>query len=172
MGLLFHAADDRQGFAEVALGVPRGMGQRHEHLPGLAAALPYVVLDDGVLAVKPVLIPQPIEDAFVRVALLPRHTLVIFQYSVDNAPKWLQLGAPGQSLSPVARRDGVGQHLPYSVAAQPCGPADTIPLGTSLSPSIGSFSTLWMATGGTVFNRQMSAIYPPAWSNLTPPFTL
>ena len=22
----------------------------------------------------------------------------------------------------------------------------------------------WMAEGGTVFNRQMSAIYPPTWS--------
>ena len=31
--------------------------------------------------------------------------------------------------------------------------------------------TLWMAEGGTVFNRHLSAIYPPTWSNLTPPIT-
>ena len=31
--------------------------------------------------------------------------------------------------------------------------------------------TLWMAEGGTVFNRQMSAIYPPTWFNLPPPIT-
>ena len=30
---------------------------------------------------------------------------------------------------------------------------------------------LWMAEGGTVFNRQMSASYPPTWSNLPPPIT-
>ena len=58
MGLLLHAADDHQGLAEVALGVARRMGQRHEHLPRLPAVLPYVVLDDGVLAIKPVLLAK------------------------------------------------------------------------------------------------------------------
>ena len=47
------------------------MGQGDEHLPCLAAMLPHVVLDDGVLAVKPVLVPQPLEDALGRVPLLP-----------------------------------------------------------------------------------------------------
>ena len=71
VGLAFHAADDHQGLAEVALGVSRRMGQRHEHLPGLTAMLSYVVLDCGVSAVEPVLIPQPLEDALGGVALLP-----------------------------------------------------------------------------------------------------
>ena len=31
--------------------------------------------------------------------------------------------------------------------------------------------TLWMAEDGTIFNRHLSAIYPPTWSNLTPPIT-
>ena len=39
VGLALHAADDHQGLAEVALGVSRRMGQRHEHLLGLAAML-------------------------------------------------------------------------------------------------------------------------------------
>ena len=50
MGLLLHPTDSHPGLSEVALGVARGMGQRHEQLPCPAAALPCVVLDDGVLA--------------------------------------------------------------------------------------------------------------------------
>ena len=52
VGLLLHAADDHQGLAEVALGVSRHMGQRHEHLPGLTAILSDVVLDRGVSAIS------------------------------------------------------------------------------------------------------------------------
>ncbi len=32
VGLALHPADDHQGLAEVALGVARRVGQRHEHL--------------------------------------------------------------------------------------------------------------------------------------------
>ena len=53
----------QEGLAEVALRMARRMGQRHEHLLGLAAVLPDVVLDDGVPAVKAVLVPEPLEDA-------------------------------------------------------------------------------------------------------------
>ena len=49
VGLTLHPADDRQGLAEVALSVARRVGQWHEHLPGMASALPYIVLDYGVL---------------------------------------------------------------------------------------------------------------------------
>ena len=71
VGLTLQAADDHQGLAEVALGVSRRMGQGHEHLLGLTAILPDVVLDRGVSAVVAVLVPQPLEDALGRVALLP-----------------------------------------------------------------------------------------------------
>ena len=71
VGLLLHAADDHQGLAEVALGVARRMGQRHEHLPCLTAILSYIVLDRGVSAVEPVLVPEALEDALGGVALLP-----------------------------------------------------------------------------------------------------
>ena len=71
VGLALHAADDHQGLAEVALGVARRMGQRDEHLPRLAAMLADVVLDDGVSADEAVLVPEPLEDALGRVALLP-----------------------------------------------------------------------------------------------------
>ena len=71
VGLLLHAVDDHQGLAEVAMGVARRMEQRHEHLLGQAAMLPHVVLDYGVLTVETVLVPEPLEDALGRVALLP-----------------------------------------------------------------------------------------------------
>ena len=79
MGLPLHSANDHPGFPEAALGVARRMGQRHGHLPRPAAALPYVVLDRGASAIEPVLVPEPLEDAISRVALLPGTSEVIFQ---------------------------------------------------------------------------------------------
>ena len=118
VGFTLHAANDHQGLAEVALGMSRRVGQRHEHLLGLAAMLSYIVLDYGVLTVEPVLIPEPLEDALGRVALLPGAREIVLQDPVDDAGKRLQLGAPGRSLSPVARRHGVGQHLAHGVPVQ------------------------------------------------------
>ena len=105
MGLLLHPADDHQGLAKVALGVPRGMGQRHEHLLRPPPMFPHVVLHDGVLAGEPVLVPQPLKDALGGVALLPGNPEVVFQYPVDDAGKGLQLGTAGRVLPPVARWD-------------------------------------------------------------------
>ena len=118
VGLALHAANDHQGLAEVALPVSRRMGQWDEHLPGLTAIFPHVVLDRGVSAVETVLVPQPLEDALGGVALLPGAPQVVLQDPVDDAGKRLQLGAPGWSLSPVARRHGVGQHLAHRVPVQ------------------------------------------------------
>ena len=95
VGLLLHPADDQQGHAEVALGVARRMGQGDEHLPGLAAVLPHVVLDDGVLAIKPVLVPEPLEDALGGVALLLGDLMILIQDVVDDSGEGLQLGASG-----------------------------------------------------------------------------
>ena len=81
MDLLLHPADDHPRLAKVALGAARGMGQRHEHLLGPAAALPDVVLDDGVLAREAVLVPHTLVDALGRVALLPGNLEIIFEGS-------------------------------------------------------------------------------------------
>ena len=118
VGLALHAADDHQGLPEVALGVSRRMGQRHEHLPGLTAILSDVVLDRGVSAVETVLVPETLEDALGRVALLPGTPEVVLQDPVDDAGEGLQLGTPGRDLSPVPRRHGVGQHLAHGVPVQ------------------------------------------------------
>ena len=118
VGFLFHPADDHQGLAKVALGVSRRMGQGHEHLLRPAAVLPHVVLDYGVLAAEPMPVPEPLEDPLGCVALLPGTPEVVYQDLVDDADEGLQLGTPGRSLSPVARRDRVGQHLAYGVPVQ------------------------------------------------------
>ena len=111
VGLLLHPADDHQRFAEVALRMARRMEQRDEHLPGLTAALPYVVLDYGVLAPEPILIPQPLKDALGRVPLLLGDAQVFFQNPIDDAGERLLLslskgwayGAGFVSGSPAAR---------------------------------------------------------------------
>ena len=64
--------------------------------------LPHVVLDYGVLAAEPILVPQPLEDPLGRVALLPGNAEVLLQYPVDDAGEGLQLGAAGRILPPVA----------------------------------------------------------------------
>ena len=100
----------------------RRMGQRHEHLPCLAAVLTDVVLDDGVPAVKAVLVPEPLEDALGRVGLLPGDAVIIIQNMVNDAGAGLKLGLPGRGLAPVTRRHRIGQHLSYRIPVQPEGP--------------------------------------------------
>ena len=78
VSLSLHPADYHQGLPEVALGVARRVGQRHEHLFCLTAVLPHIVLDDGVSAVETVLVSEPLEDAFGGVALLPGNPVIIF----------------------------------------------------------------------------------------------
>ena len=95
VGLPLHSSDDHQGLAEVALGLARRMGLRDEHLPRLAAALPDVVLDDGVSTAKAVLVPQALEDALRRVELLAGHGQVVVKDAVNDAGKWFQPGLLG-----------------------------------------------------------------------------
>ena len=178
VGLALHAADDHQGLAEVALRVARRVGQRDEHLPGLTAILSDVVLDGGVSAVVAVLVPEALEDALGRVALLPGAREVILQDPVDDAGEELQLGPSRRSLSPVPRRNGVGQHLAHGVPVQPelsgdlpnalalhhHRPANPKIYVHSVHPSHhpwGRIQPLWMAADGPIYNRRLSAITRP-----------
>ena len=52
VGPLLDPADDRNGFAEIRLGVARGVVQRHEHLLPAPLMIAHVVLDDGVAALE------------------------------------------------------------------------------------------------------------------------
>ena len=50
---------------------PGRVGQRHEHHPGLTSILSDIVLDRGVSAIESLFVPETLEDALGRVALLP-----------------------------------------------------------------------------------------------------
>ncbi len=63
-------ADHHQGFAEVHLGIPWRMRQRHEHLALMEPLQPHVIFNDGVAARESVFFFQPVEDALGRVTLL------------------------------------------------------------------------------------------------------
>ena len=112
------AADDHQGLSEVALGVARIRGQGHEHLSALTAIFPHVVLDSGVSAVEPVLVPEPLEDALGGVALFLGASEVVLQDPVDDAGEGLQLGLSRRRLSAITRRGRIGQHLAHGVPVQ------------------------------------------------------
>ena len=82
---------DHPGFPEVALGVARRMGQGHKHLLRPAAVLPHIVLDHGVLAAEPMLVPEPLEDPLCCAALLPGTPEAVCQDLVDDAGEGLLL---------------------------------------------------------------------------------
>ncbi len=82
----------------------RSVGQRHEHLPNTLPALPDVVLDDGVPAVKPVFVSEPLVDALGGVALLPGDPVILFEDAFYDAREGLKFGPARWALSPVARR--------------------------------------------------------------------
>ena len=153
------AADDHQGLPEVALGVARLRGQGHEHLSALTAIFPHVVLDRSVSSVESVFVPEPLEDALGRVALLPGTPVIVLQDPVYDAGEGLQLGLPGRGLSAITRRGRIGQHLAHGVPVQtehpgllpvcssyppspPGEPVDIRPPCTSITPSMGSATTL------------------------------
>ena len=147
-----HSADDRHRLPEIALGVARRMGQRHEHLLS-PPTLPDIVLDYVVPSVETVLVPRPLEEAPGRVPLLSVDFDIGFQNGVNHAGEGLKLGSPWQDLSPAAQRHRVGQHLAHRVPVQaehpggfpnahalprrPAAPERTSPLNTSIAPSTG-----------------------------------
>ena len=173
MSLALHPADDHQGFAEVALGVARRVGQRHEHLPCPEAVLPDVVLDDGVPAVEAILIPETLEDALGGMPLLPGNPVILFQDSVYDTREGLLLslskgwdGAAGPfSGSPAARSrpascapcPGAGRtsgRIPECSSPPPSPPGEPVdirPPCTSVAPSAGLGTTLMDDGGRSVF---------------------
>ena len=71
VGLPLHPADDHPGLAEVALSMARGWDRGTNISRIRRRRSRDVVLDDGVLALKPVLVAKALEDALGGVALLP-----------------------------------------------------------------------------------------------------
>ena len=116
--LALHTGDHRQRLPEIALGVARCMGQRHEHLPDPPPVLPDVVLDYGVLAVEPVLVPQPLEDPLRGVALLSGNSAIGCQDRVNYAGVRLKLRLARRALPRVALGRRIVQHLAHRVPVQ------------------------------------------------------
>ena len=155
--LALHTGDHRQRLPEIALGVARCMGQRHEHLPDPRPVLPDVVLDYGVLAVEPVLVPQPLEDPLRGVALLSGNSAIGFQDRVNYAGVRLILSlskgsacaagsaacSPGASHCPAScapcpgagRTPGKPPERSSPPPGRPAAPENTSPRKTSIAPS-------------------------------------
>ena len=194
MSLLLYSADDHEGLTEVALGVPRRMGLGHEHLLRLTAVLADIVLDDGVPAVEPVLVPETLEDDLGRVALLPCDLMILIQDVVydsgeglllslskgwdaaaaliDDSPAALNTPASCAPCPGVGRRSALLPARSSLPPSPPGEPADIRPPCTSVAPSMGSATTLWMVAGGPIYNRRLSAIYPLTLPNISPPLTI
>jgi hypothetical protein len=68
------------------------MLQRHEHLALAELAQPHVIFHDRVAAGVGVLVAQPFEDAFGRVALLLGFRLVLLQDLIDGADQASSFG--------------------------------------------------------------------------------
>ena len=127
VGLPLHARDEHQGLAEVALGLARRVGQRHEHLFCLAAVLPDVVFDDGVSAVEAVLVPEPLKDALGGVALLLGNVVILIQDAVYDAGERivLSLSKGWADVASFGAGSPAAQSRPASCA--PCPGADRTP---------------------------------------------
>ena len=155
----------------------------------MSPAFPDVVLDYGVAAPKPVLGPQPLEDALGRVALLLRRAQVVFEYTVYDTRVGLELRTPGRALPAISGRRRMREHLVdgIPVHTEHAGRfPDTHPIyqaclaNTKIQvhdvhprhpPS--SLERLYRkVAGGTVLLRHNQAVELPAWYIITPTFTI
>ena len=109
-------ADDHDGLAEVRLGMSGRMRQRHEHLPPAAFALAHVILHDRVAAGEPVLVPEPLQHAPGRMALLAVDPDIALQPAVDDLGEPVQLRPLHRRRSPIAGRNRERHHLANAVA--------------------------------------------------------
>ena len=116
MRLLLDAPDADHRLAEVGLRMSRRVCQRHEHLAASPFLLAQVILDDRVATGEPMLITQPFENPFGRMALLAVPALILGERGIDDLDKPVQLRPLDRRLAPVSRRHRETQHLPDAVA--------------------------------------------------------
>jgi len=141
VGFLLDPADHRQGFAKISLGVARRVVQRDKHLPLTALLLAHVILDDGVAAGEPVLVPQPIKNPLGRVTLLAVLADIVAQPLLDDLGEPVQLrrsapsadtpaapkSSPSSSRSRAKSQNDVPPRAHSSRPAWRDGPSDTVP---------------------------------------------
>ena len=143
-------ADHHKRFAKVRLRMAWRMAQWYEHLLAGSLSEPDVILDDGVAAIKPALIPKPLKDALRRVALLAGADLVLGKPLVDLVRVRTQLRPPDRRHPPIARRLGIGQHLRNTVPADPKIPGNLASAQAILKMSV------------THLQIQVHGVYPQA----------
>jgi hypothetical protein len=139
--LLLDPADDRQRLAEVDLGVPRRMMQRHEHLAPAVTLLAHVVLHDRVVAGIAVLGAQSLEDPLRRMPLLGRRRAIRLQDLVNGGDERVELRSCRGLAAPIARRHRKAQHLRHRlwIDAEPTRcltPAHALHLYRSPNPRV------------------------------------
>ena len=171
--LLLYTADDYHCLAEVTLGVAWWLGQRHEHLPGPAAMVPDIVLDNGIPAIEAVLVPELLVDALGGVPLLLGDAAILFEDAVDDAGEGLLLslskawdaavgpfpGSPAArsrpaSCAPCLGADRTPGKPPGCSSPPPSPPGESAgkpPPRTSVAPSVGSATTLMNGGGRSNF---------------------
>src|SRR6202007_190949 len=106
-------------FAKISLGVARRVVQRDKHLPMAALMFTHVILDDGVAAGEPMLVPQPIKNPLGRVTLLAVLASVIAQPLLDDLGEPVQLRPLDRRRPPIPRRYRKTQHLLHALARNP-----------------------------------------------------
>ena len=117
--LALHATDDPDRLAEVGLGMPRRMHQRHEHLLRPLPPARHVVLHDRDAAREAVLVAQPLEDPLRRVLLLLGNAFVVSQDLVDDRDERIELRPHRRLRAHVARRHRELHHLADSPGIDP-----------------------------------------------------
>ena len=95
------------------------MRQRNKHLPPALSDTADVVLHNGDLARKAVLITQPLEYPLRCVTLLLRTILILFQDTVDNTDERIELRADRRPRPDITRWHRIAQHLPDRARVDP-----------------------------------------------------
>ena len=122
MHLLANPADHRHRLAEIHLGMPRRMRQRHENLPATAPLAPHMILHHCVAAAIAMLVAQPLEDPLGGMLLLGRASPVRLQDGGDHRQQRPQLGLARRPRPHIPRRRRVPAHLGNRIPAQPENP--------------------------------------------------
>jgi len=115
-GLLPLQKDDR--FAEVGLGLARGVRQRHEHLGRAGPPGTHGVADHTDPALVTALAPQSIEDPLDRMTLLGRGLLVLLENLMDYRQEPIELGLGPRLTLLIARRFRVAEDLVQRLPVQ------------------------------------------------------
>ena len=102
MSLLLKPADHHQRFAEVSLGMPRSVGQRHKHLSTAALMFADIVLNRRIAFLKFVLVPQPFKNTLGGVAWLAAATEVLLQPLINQNGECIKLGLLDLSRAQIA----------------------------------------------------------------------